>query len=179
MKQSRDLLFEALNISAQSLRETREQFGIANRAYIGLESFDELSSATPGETLLFFHGSIKNYGVQPAYFEIDFAKSEFDCVESNVNFIMPGQSIELHCERPIGSKEDPNENFCDILLRQGIHIRYSKGTFDKKFETILKLRIADAPKSEKLKEMLKFTIPEGCDGHGNRVNLQWYVDSMT
>lgn len=169
-----------------SLWFAQRQFETANRPYIGLESLAGVSTADTtgltgdqGTTLNVFREKIKNYGQLPAYFEIIIPEKKLICVESSINQIMPEQSIELNCERQLGIVKPNDQNICDTVLREEIHIRYGNDQDHLEYETILRMRLADVPQSPSLKMLINVSLPKGCDGKSEGQIIQWYVVSST
>lgn len=173
-------------VSLYSLWFAHKQFETANRPYIGLESLAGVTTVDTtgltgdqGTTLSVFREHIKNYGHLPAYFEIIIPEKKLICVESSINQIMPDQSIELNCERPLGIVEPDDRNICDTVLREEIHIRYGKDQDHLDYEVILKMRLEDLPQSPTLKKLVKASVPNGCDGKSGSQIIQWFVASSS
>lgn len=162
------------------------QFETANRPYIGLESLAGVTTVDTtgltgdqGTTLSVFRENIKNYGHLPAYFEIFIPGKKLVCVESSINQIMPEQSIEFNCERPLGIVEPNDRNICDTVLREEIHIRYGNDKDHLDYKTVLKMRLEDLPQSPTLKKLVRASVPNGCDGKSGSQIIQWFVASST
>lgn len=173
-------------MSLFSMYQSNKQFQITNRPYIGLENFIGISMVDStglkegeGTTLNVFNNYIKNYGDLPAYFEIAIPEKKLICVESSINQIMPNQNIELHCERVLGTILQDDQNICDAFLREEIHIRYGRDQNHLDYETVLKMRMDDIPQSPMLKNLVKESVHNGCDGKSTTQNIQWYVASST
>ncbi len=171
----------SIAVSIFGILFTYNQFLRETRAYIGLESLENISKVDSddlneeeGSTKSIFTERIKNYGNSPAYFEMSFNK-KFTCLESSVNQIMPGQSIQMHCERDLGTTESESENLCDIILKEEIKISYGPTKDNLMYKTILRMKLEDIPETKSMKKLLTQYLPNGCNGNGPGKNIQWYI----
>ncbi len=171
----------SIMVSLWSVFISHKQFQIENRPYIGLEHLTGVSTfdTTPlkegeGWAKVIFDETIKNYGHLPAFFKLSSTNEGFTCVESPLGQIMPGQEIEMHCERLLGNIE-PGENFCEAATKEEIRIEYglNKNKLDR--EIIIKMRLENMPGLPTLKKL----VEESCSEGDSLKSIQWFVTSST